>query len=50
MHLMNFINKTYNKCIKNIRSRSLGQPKAVLRTFLAAPYANRYISLIDNGG
>ena len=33
----------YNKAIKLIRSRSLGQPKAVLRTFLVAPYVNRYV-------
>jgi len=28
--------------VKLIRSRLLGQPKAVLRTFLAAPYLSRY--------
>ncbi len=28
----------YNKQVKLIRYRSLGQPKAVLRTFLVATY------------
>ena len=28
---------------------SLGQPKAVLRTFLVANYANRYIKKTKNG-
>ena len=35
----------HNKHIKFIRSRSFGQLKAVLRTFLVAPYANRYIPM-----
>jgi len=33
-----------NKKVKLIRSRSFGQPKAVLRTFLAATYLSRYVS------
>jgi len=33
--------KTHNKAIKLIRSRSFGQPKAVLRTLSVAPYLNR---------
>ena len=36
-------NKMPNKQVKLIRSRSLGQPKAVLRTFLVATYLSRYI-------
>ena len=34
-----------NKQVKVIRSRSLGQPKAVLRTFLVAPYLSRYTNI-----
>ena len=33
----------YNKQINIIRSRSFGQPKAVLRTFLVASYLSRYM-------
>ena len=39
--------KTPNKKIKLIRSRSFGQPKAVLRTFLVAPYLNRQENKIN---
>ena len=42
---MKFANKKYNKQVKLIRSRSFGQPKAVLRTFLVATYLSRYMEI-----
>ena len=37
----------YNKQVKLIRSRSFGQPKAVLRTFLVATYLSRYMQIMN---